>query len=166
MTGGRASRRPSFSTAVAWTVAALSLAALAAVWLNYEQTTLTSLSPDLLRRTLEIWTAAAAGLVAVIVIAESLTHDIGWNEAGPGSGYFPFRLGLLLFAAASVRAWQTVRGAGPASSDSHASGPAEIRQRRTAVIFRFGDAPTLIFVISLRPGTSSTTTEFVFSVEM
>ena len=34
------------------------------------------------------------------------------------------------------------------------------------VVFRFGDAPTLIFVISLRPGTSSTTTEFVFSVEM
>ena len=58
------------------------------------------------RRTLESWTAAAAGVVAAIVIAESLTHDMGWNEAGPGSGYFPFRLGLLLFAAASVRLLQ------------------------------------------------------------
>jgi hypothetical protein len=81
-------------------------------------------APYVLRRTLEIWTAAAAGLVAVVVIVESLTHDIGWNEAGPGSGYFPFRLGLLLFAAAIVRVLQTVRGAGSASRASHASGPA------------------------------------------
>ena len=55
---------------------------------------------------MEMWTAAAAGLVAIVVIAESLTHDIGWNEAGPGSGYFPFRLGVLLFAAALVRGLQ------------------------------------------------------------
>jgi hypothetical protein len=58
------------------------------------------------RSTLEIWTAAAVGAVGAIVIAESLTHDIGWNEAGPGSGYFPFRVGLLLFAAAIVRGLQ------------------------------------------------------------
>jgi len=75
------------------------------------------------RRTLETWTAAAAALVGAIVIAESLTHDIGWNEAGPGSGYFPFRIGLLLIGAAIVRVLQS-RGAGPASSGSHASGPA------------------------------------------
>ena len=39
------------------------------------------------RRALELWTAAVAALLGVIVSAESLTHDIGWNEAGPGSGY-------------------------------------------------------------------------------
>ena len=55
------------------------------------------------RRTLETATAVAAGLVGAIVAAESLTHDIGWNETGPGSGYFPFRVGLLLIAAAVVR---------------------------------------------------------------
>ena len=55
------------------------------------------------RRALEIWTAVAAALVGVIVSAESLTHDIGWNEAGPGSGYFPFRIGLLVTAAAAVQ---------------------------------------------------------------
>lgn len=54
-------------------------------------------------RALELWTAAVAALLGVIVSAESLTHDIGWNEAGPGSGYFPFRIGLLLTAAAGVR---------------------------------------------------------------
>ena len=39
-------------------------------------------------------------------MAESLTHDIGWNETGPGSGYFPFRVGLLLIGAAVVRLLQ------------------------------------------------------------
>ncbi len=81
-------------------------------------------APYVARRTLEIWTAAAAGVVGAIVIGESLTHDIGWNEAGPGSGYFPFRVGLLLISAAMIRVLQEVRGAGPASRESHASGPA------------------------------------------
>ena len=58
------------------------------------------------RRTLEIATAAALALVGGIVVAESLTHAIGWNETGPGSGYFPFRIGLLLIGVAIVRLLQ------------------------------------------------------------
>jgi hypothetical protein len=62
------------------------------------------------RRALDIWTAAAVALVGVIVSAESLTHDIGWNEAGPGSGYFPFRIGLLLTTVAAVQFALSARG--------------------------------------------------------
>jgi hypothetical protein len=40
------------------------------------------------------------------VVSESLTHDIGWNETGPGPGYFPFRVALLLIGAAVVRLLQ------------------------------------------------------------
>ena len=58
------------------------------------------------RRTAEIWTAVAVALVGTVVIAESLTHDIGWNETGPGSGYFPFRVGFLLIGVAIVRLLQ------------------------------------------------------------
>jgi putative tricarboxylic transport membrane protein len=58
------------------------------------------------RRTAEIWTAAAAALIGVVVVSESFTHDIGWNETGPGSGYFPFRIGLLLIGAAIIRVLQ------------------------------------------------------------
>lgn len=61
------------------------------------------------RRTLEICTAAALALFGAIVSAESLTHDIGWNENGPGSGYFPFRIGLLLVGVAAVLAVEHVR---------------------------------------------------------
>ena len=62
--------------------------------------------PYAARRAVEVWTAAAAALIGVVVGSESLTHDIGWNATGPGSGYFPFRIGLLLVAAAIVRLLQ------------------------------------------------------------
>ena len=58
------------------------------------------------RGTAEIATAVAVALTGAVVAAESLTHDIGWNATGPGSGYFPFRVGLLLIGAAIVRLLQ------------------------------------------------------------
>jgi hypothetical protein len=64
-------------------------------------------APCATRRTLEISTAVAVALVGAVVSFESLTHDIAWNEAGPGSGYFPFRVGLLLIGVAVV---QLIRG--------------------------------------------------------
>src|SRR5262245_32402358 len=62
--------------------------------------------PYATRRTLEVTTAAGLVLIGGVVVAESLTHDIGWNETGPGSGYFPFRVGLLLIGAAIIRLFQ------------------------------------------------------------
>ena len=82
--------------------------------------------PYATRRTLEISTAVAVGLTGLVVMAESLTHDFGWNETGPGSGYFPFRIGLLLIAAASVRVMQSIRGTGPASENLRRAGSASI----------------------------------------
>lgn len=61
------------------------------------------------RRPLEIVTAVALALAGAVVSAESMTHDIGWNTNGPGPGYFPFRVGLLLIAAAFVLAVQGLR---------------------------------------------------------
>ena len=80
------------------------------------------------RRTAEIATAVAVALTGAVVVAESLTHDIGWNETGPGSGYFPFRVGLLLVAAPLVCAWQTVRGTGSASENLRGAGSASERR--------------------------------------
>lgn len=47
---------------------------------------------------MELGTAVALAIFGGVVAAESLSHDIGWGEIGPGAGYFPFRLGLLLIA--------------------------------------------------------------------
>lgn len=63
------------------------------------------------RAAVERWTAAGVALVGVLVAGESLTHDVGWNDAGPGPGYFPFRIGLLLVAAGALLYAQHRRGA-------------------------------------------------------
>jgi hypothetical protein len=51
------------------------------------------------RRAVEIGTAAALAAAGVVVSTASLAHDIGWSGAGPGAGYFPFRVGVLLTVA-------------------------------------------------------------------
>jgi putative tricarboxylic transport membrane protein len=62
------------------------------------------------RRTLEIWTALGVALFGAIVAGESLTHDVGWSATtGPGAGYFPFRIGLLLVGASVVLLLQYAR---------------------------------------------------------
>jgi hypothetical protein len=49
----------------------------------------------------EIGLAAFTLLVGVVVMFGSVEQGIGWGDAGPEPGYFPFYIGLLL-AAASV----------------------------------------------------------------
>ena len=49
--------------------------------------------------------AAAGGIVSV----SSLAHDIGWSATGPGAGYFPFRVGVLLTVAGIALVIQRLR---------------------------------------------------------
>ena len=102
------------------------------------------------RRTLEVWTAATIAVVGLIVVAESLTHDIGWNETGPGSGYFPFRVGLLLIGVAIVRLLQvrlkpdTTTASGPAGTISFVTYD---ELRRSLSVFW----PTAALVVAMFP---------------
>ena len=48
------------------------------------------------RRTMEMATAAAIAAFGGAIMAGSLQLSIGWAATGPQSGYFPFRLGVLL----------------------------------------------------------------------
>ena len=91
------------------------------------------------RRPLEIVTAVALALAGAVVSAESMTHDIGWNANGPGPGYFPFRIGLLLVAAAFVLA---VQGLGVARDDLFVTRDA---LRRSLSVF----LPTLVLVAAM-----------------
>jgi hypothetical protein len=45
-----------------------------------------------------------------LVAIDSLSHDVGWNANGPGPGYFPFRIGVLLIAASAAIAVNAARG--------------------------------------------------------
>ena len=91
------------------------------------------------RRTLERWVAAAVAATGLVVAAESLTHDVGWNDNGPGAGYFPFRIGLLLVAGAILLLLQSRR--------VDVSDPFVSRDelRRSLSVF----APTLALVTSM-----------------
>jgi hypothetical protein len=100
-------------------------------------------APYVNRRTVEIRAAAAAGLLGAVVAGESLTHDIGWNEAGPGSGYFPFRIGLLLMGAAVGRLIQEVIQLQP---DSTAFVTREEAGRSLSVLW-----PTVALVAAMFP---------------
>ena len=42
--------------------------------------------------------AVGGGIVSI----SSLAHDIGWSASGPGAGYFPFRVGVLLTVAGAA----------------------------------------------------------------
>ena len=47
----------------------------------------------------ELIVAGLLMALAVLVIADSLRVGIGWADDGPRSGYFPFAIGIMLFAA-------------------------------------------------------------------
>jgi hypothetical protein len=51
------------------------------------------------RPAMEVVTAVATGIVGAAVIWGSMEHDIGWGDSGPASGYFPFRIGVLIVLA-------------------------------------------------------------------
>jgi hypothetical protein len=48
------------------------------------------------RKSMEVATALATGAVGGLVIWGAAEHDIGWGDSGPASGYFPFRIGVLI----------------------------------------------------------------------
>jgi hypothetical protein len=50
----------------------------------------------------ELIVAGVLMVVALLVIVDSVRSGIGWADDGPRSGYFPFRVGLLLAGASAV----------------------------------------------------------------
>ena len=62
------------------------------------------------KRTVELATAGMVAAFGALVAIDSLSHDVGWNANGPGPGYFPFRIGVLLIAASAAIAVSAARG--------------------------------------------------------
>jgi putative tricarboxylic transport membrane protein len=57
----------------------------------------------------ELLVALLLAGIGALVIMDSLRIGIGWADDGPRSGYFPFYIGLALFAAAAFIAVQQLR---------------------------------------------------------
>jgi hypothetical protein len=64
------------------------------------------------RRAAEAAMALGAAAFGGVVVLGAMQHDVGWGPTGPGAGYFPLRLGVLLMGISLLLALrQLVSGA-------------------------------------------------------
>jgi hypothetical protein len=93
------------------------------------------------RRVAELGMALGAACFGGVVVLGALQHDTGWGPTGPGAGYFPLRIGLLLIGAAAVLALVQILGS--------ATG----RFAEAGALRRVGAllAPTLVFGAAIAP---------------
>lgn len=73
--------------------------------------------PLVSRFAVEAATALVLLGVGATVVLGALEYQIGWDDAGPQPGYFPFFIGLIIMACSAgvlVQAWVTHRGSGEA----------------------------------------------------
>jgi hypothetical protein len=66
---------------------------------------------------MEVATALATAAIGAAVMWGSVEHDIGWGDSGPAAGYFPFRIGVIMFIASAVTFVINVRASSSASSN-------------------------------------------------
>jgi hypothetical protein len=65
------------------------------------------------RFALEVATAVATAVFGVVIVVGATEFGIGWGDAGPEAGYFPFYVGLLIIlgsVGAFVQAFVLYRG--------------------------------------------------------
>lgn len=93
------------------------------------------------RRVAEAGMALGAVAFGGVVVIGALQHDTGWGPTGPGAGYFPLRIGLLLIGVATLLLLREVVGAVPARFAE----PGALR--RVAVLL----VPTAIFGAAIAP---------------
>jgi hypothetical protein len=79
-------------------------------------------------------------VIAVMVIVDSIRVGNGWADDGPKAGYFPFYIGLLLFAAAT---WVLINALRGGKSDP----PFATREELTRVVSMF--IPMLVYVAGI-----------------
>ena len=68
------------------------------------------------RTSMEVATALVTGAVGSAVVWAAVEHDIGWGDSGPASGYFPFRIGILIILASLVNLVVALRRRGADTS--------------------------------------------------
>ena len=60
--------------------------------------------PVLSRTALAVATSIATFAFGAAISYGALEHSVGWGERGPETGYFPFRLGILVMLASLATA--------------------------------------------------------------
>jgi len=105
----------------------------------------------------EVVTALALAGVGLGVVFGAIEYDIGWGEAGPQPGYFPFRVGLIMTAASLGVLAQAIAG-------RRRSGEAFLTRVQLARVAAFF-LPVLAFVVgAVFLGIYVTTAVYLFAV--
>ena len=91
-------------------------------------------------RGFEVAVAVLLQVIAVMVIVDSIRVGNGWADDGPKAGYFPFYIGLLLFAAAT---WVLINALRGGKSDSSFATREELARVVTMFI------PMLVYVAGI-----------------
>jgi Tripartite tricarboxylate transporter TctB family len=60
--------------------------------------------------TVEALVALVLLVIGVVVIVESRRLGAGWTSDGPGAGYFPFLIGLIITVSGAGILYQALRG--------------------------------------------------------
>ncbi len=91
-------------------------------------------------RGFEVAVAVLLQVIAVMVIIDSIRVGTDWADDGPKAGYFPFYIGLLLFAAAT---WVLINALRGGKSDP----PFATREELARVVTMF--IPMLVYVAGI-----------------
>jgi hypothetical protein len=91
-------------------------------------------------RGFEVAVAVLLQVIAVMVIIDSIRVGTDWADDGPKAGYFPFYIGLLLFAAAT---WVLINALRGGKSDSSFATREELARVVTMFI------PMLVYVAGI-----------------
>ena len=97
----------------------------------------------LTRHSMELAVAAAITAFGGAIIAGSLQLSIGWASTGPQSGYFPFRLGVLLCITSGLLFLQLAFKQGKNEKEGTFATGEQIR-RSLAMFF-----PTFVLVVAM-----------------
>jgi putative tricarboxylic transport membrane protein len=91
-------------------------------------------------RTMELVVAGALMAVSCVIMWDSWRIGARWGDDGPGAGYFPFRIGVILFAASAITFAMKARDAA-----GEAGVPFVERSQLALVLQVF--VPTVVFVL-------------------
>ena len=91
--------------------------------------------------TVDAVVAAILLVVGVVVVIEARRLGAGWTTDGPGAGYFPFFIGLILCIASLGILWQAL------FSKSRDTGPFVDKLQLTRVLSVLGPAALYVFAV-------------------
>ena len=111
----------------------------------------------LTRFTMEVATALATGIFGAVVSFGSWENGIGWDDAGPQAGYFPFYIGLLVVLASVGSLVQAFR-------HHRTGGEVFLNREQTGRVLAFGLPMAGFVVLTVLLGLYVATAIYLFGV--